>query len=133
MCVVNGAQNYLQTDGLDVHQCAQKILALQIVLEAKREEFVNDTLILHMLKVHVRSLKFVLNPRDELGGIIYLATQVKICSVIASVKANYAFLRPEVILSMGELNLDHAPQDINKEEYSNLGLYVYKLLYLQQT
>ncbi|GFT59337.1 uncharacterized protein TNCV_3892561 [Trichonephila clavipes] len=27
----------------------------------------------------------------------------------------YAFLRPEVILSMDELNLDQAPQDINKE------------------
>ncbi|GFW96718.1 uncharacterized protein TNCV_2847741 [Trichonephila clavipes] len=28
---------------------------------------------------------------------------------------NYAFLRPEVILSMDELNLDQALQDINKE------------------
>ncbi|GFX51830.1 hypothetical protein TNCV_5015321 [Trichonephila clavipes] len=27
------------------------------------------------------------------------------------------FLRPEVILSMDELNLDQAPQDINKEEF----------------
>ncbi|GFW57160.1 dimer_Tnp_hAT domain-containing protein [Trichonephila clavipes] len=27
----------------------------------------------------------------------------------------YAFLRPEVILSMDELNLDQAPQEINKE------------------
>ncbi|GFV25369.1 uncharacterized protein TNCV_1146401 [Trichonephila clavipes] len=29
----------------------------------------------------------------------------------------YAFLRPEVILSMDELNLDQAPQDITKEEF----------------
>ncbi|GFX24839.1 uncharacterized protein TNCV_4489301 [Trichonephila clavipes] len=29
----------------------------------------------------------------------------------------YAFLRPEVILSMDELNLDQVPQDINKEEF----------------
>ncbi|GFW95372.1 uncharacterized protein TNCV_2970941 [Trichonephila clavipes] len=29
----------------------------------------------------------------------------------------YAFLRPEVILSMDELNLSQAPQDINKEEF----------------
>ncbi|GFY05551.1 uncharacterized protein TNCV_4370611 [Trichonephila clavipes] len=29
----------------------------------------------------------------------------------------YAFLKPEVILSMDELNLDQAPQDINKEEF----------------
>ncbi|GFU81014.1 uncharacterized protein TNCV_1277591 [Trichonephila clavipes] len=28
-----------------------------------------------------------------------------------------AFLRPEVILSMDELNLSQAPQDINKEEF----------------
>ncbi|GFT32223.1 uncharacterized protein TNCV_1034921 [Trichonephila clavipes] len=27
----------------------------------------------------------------------------------------YTFSRPEVILSMDELNLDQAPQDINKE------------------
>ncbi|GFU41839.1 uncharacterized protein TNCV_3873101 [Trichonephila clavipes] len=29
----------------------------------------------------------------------------------------YDFLRPEVILSMDELNLDQASQDINKEEF----------------
>ncbi|GFU83329.1 uncharacterized protein TNCV_3739401 [Trichonephila clavipes] len=29
----------------------------------------------------------------------------------------YAFLRPEVILIMDEINLDQVPQDINKEEF----------------
>ncbi|GFY27131.1 uncharacterized protein TNCV_2067521 [Trichonephila clavipes] len=29
----------------------------------------------------------------------------------------YAFLRPELILSMDEINLDQAPQDIYKEEF----------------
>ncbi|GFW45923.1 uncharacterized protein TNCV_4496421 [Trichonephila clavipes] len=29
----------------------------------------------------------------------------------------YAFLRPEVILSMNEFNLDQVPEDINKEEF----------------
>ncbi|GFU98600.1 uncharacterized protein TNCV_3654311 [Trichonephila clavipes] len=38
---VNDTQNYLQTEGLSIHQCAQK----QIVLEAKREEFIDDALI----------------------------------------------------------------------------------------
>ncbi|GFT38839.1 integrase catalytic domain-containing protein [Trichonephila clavipes] len=33
------AQNYLQTEGLNIHQCAQKVRAL---LEGKREEFVDD-------------------------------------------------------------------------------------------
>ncbi|GFS78879.1 uncharacterized protein TNCV_4341471 [Trichonephila clavipes] len=41
---VNDAQNYLQTEGLNIHQCAQKIRALQTVLEAKREEFMDDAL-----------------------------------------------------------------------------------------
>ncbi|GFV01566.1 uncharacterized protein TNCV_2961591 [Trichonephila clavipes] len=44
----------------------------------------------------------------------------------------YAFLRPKVILSVDELNLDQAPKDINKEEFK-LERYVYKLSLLQQT
>ncbi|GFT37140.1 uncharacterized protein TNCV_1126191 [Trichonephila clavipes] len=34
---------------------------------------------------------------------------------LQNVAQKYAFLRPEVILSMDKLNLDQAPQDINKE------------------
>ncbi|GFV12235.1 transposable element Tcb1 transposase [Trichonephila clavipes] len=45
LCEVNDAQNYLQTEGLHIHQCAKKIRVLQTVLEAKREEFVDDALI----------------------------------------------------------------------------------------
>ncbi|GFY34876.1 uncharacterized protein TNCV_154491 [Trichonephila clavipes] len=45
LCEVNDAQNYLQTEGLNIHQCAKKIRVLQIVLEAKRKEFVDDALI----------------------------------------------------------------------------------------
>ncbi|GFW93985.1 uncharacterized protein TNCV_4813031 [Trichonephila clavipes] len=40
---------------------------------------------------------------------------------------NYAFLRPEVILSMDELNLDQAPHDINKEKVQLWNAYVYRL------
>ncbi|GFY32928.1 uncharacterized protein TNCV_2876771 [Trichonephila clavipes] len=36
----------------------------------------------------------------------------------------YAFLRPDVILSMDELNFDQAPQDINKKEFQLLSAYV---------
>ncbi|GFV92340.1 uncharacterized protein TNCV_3949501 [Trichonephila clavipes] len=32
-----------RSEGLSIHQCAQKIRALQTVLEAKREEFVDDS------------------------------------------------------------------------------------------
>ncbi|GFX74050.1 uncharacterized protein TNCV_4475481 [Trichonephila clavipes] len=45
LCEVNDAQNYLQTEGLNIHQCAQKMRVLQTVLEAKRDEFVDDTYI----------------------------------------------------------------------------------------
>ncbi|GFV40836.1 uncharacterized protein TNCV_4390971 [Trichonephila clavipes] len=45
LCEVNDAQNYLQTEGLNIHQCAKKIHALQTALEAKREEFVDDILV----------------------------------------------------------------------------------------
>lgn len=38
---VNDAQIYLQTEGLNLHQCAQKINALQIFLTEKRDELVD--------------------------------------------------------------------------------------------
>ncbi|GFW82584.1 uncharacterized protein TNCV_3491561 [Trichonephila clavipes] len=45
LCEVNDAQNYLQTEGLNIHQCAKKIWALQTLLEAKQVEFMEDSLI----------------------------------------------------------------------------------------
>ncbi|PRD33202.1 UNVERIFIED_CONTAM: hypothetical protein NCL1_18162 [Trichonephila clavipes] len=45
LCEVNDDQNYLQTEGQNIHQCTQKIRALQTVLEAKQEKFVDDALI----------------------------------------------------------------------------------------
>ncbi|GFU29747.1 uncharacterized protein TNCV_4745721 [Trichonephila clavipes] len=42
---VNDVQNYLQTEELNIHQCAKHIRAVQTVLEAIREEFMNITLI----------------------------------------------------------------------------------------
>ncbi|GFW96108.1 uncharacterized protein TNCV_958211 [Trichonephila clavipes] len=44
LCEVD-AENYLQTEGLNIHQCAKKIRALLTVSEVKREEFVDDALI----------------------------------------------------------------------------------------
>ncbi|PRD30739.1 UNVERIFIED_CONTAM: hypothetical protein NCL1_25498 [Trichonephila clavipes] len=45
MWEVHDAQNYLQTEGLNIHQCAKKIRDLQTVSETKREEFIDDALI----------------------------------------------------------------------------------------
>ncbi|GFV99148.1 uncharacterized protein TNCV_1511211 [Trichonephila clavipes] len=42
LCEVNDAENDLQTEELNIHQFAKKIRALQTVLEAKQEEFVDD-------------------------------------------------------------------------------------------
>lgn len=36
---VNDAQKYLQTKGLDIRLCAQKVNALQMILTEKREEW----------------------------------------------------------------------------------------------
>ncbi|GFS66740.1 uncharacterized protein TNCV_229791 [Trichonephila clavipes] len=71
--------------------------------------------------------------KDDLRGTVFSIDRVtaeirerfKRCQNLVH---KYAFLRPEVILSMDELNLDQTPQDINKEENSNLSPYVYKLL-----
>ncbi|GFW36723.1 uncharacterized protein TNCV_1220551 [Trichonephila clavipes] len=104
-CEANDDQNYLQTEGLNIHQCAKKIRALQTVSEAKREEFVNDALI--YANSLCEELEISFEPQDESGESIYLATGLQ----------KYAFLWPEVILSMDELNLNPAPQDINKEEF----------------
>ncbi|GFT90491.1 uncharacterized protein TNCV_4491791 [Trichonephila clavipes] len=45
LCEANDAQNYLQTEGLNSHQCAKKNSVVQTVYEAKREKFVDDVLI----------------------------------------------------------------------------------------
>ncbi|GFS98479.1 uncharacterized protein TNCV_3478691 [Trichonephila clavipes] len=94
-CEVNKAQNYLQTEGLNIHQCAKKIRASQTVLEAKREEFMEEALIYAKSRV-----------------------TAEICErfqQLQNLTQKYAFLRPEVILSMDELNLDQTPKD--KEEF----------------
>jgi hypothetical protein len=72
---VNDAQHYLQTEGLNVHQCAHKITALQTVLEEKREESVDEAL--SYPNVYVKNLAFLLNLQDELGGSIFLETEVE--------------------------------------------------------
>ncbi|GFV87331.1 canalicular multispecific organic anion transporter 2 [Trichonephila clavipes] len=83
-----------------------------------------------------------LYPQDESGGNAQRKTPIQRCSydddlrrttfssidrVTAEVEErfqkfrnlpqNYAFLWPEVILSMDKLNFDQAPQDINKEDF----------------
>ncbi|GFS98482.1 uncharacterized protein TNCV_3478721 [Trichonephila clavipes] len=88
-------KNYLQTEGLNIHQCAKKIRASQTVLEAKREEFMEEALIYAKSRV-----------------------TAEICErfqQLQNLTQKYAFLRPEVILSMDELNLDQTPKD--KEEF----------------
>ncbi|GFY33645.1 uncharacterized protein TNCV_4593571 [Trichonephila clavipes] len=108
LCEVNDTQHYLQTEGLNIHQCAQKIRALQTVLETKREEIVDDALIYP--KILCEELEISFEHQDESGGSIYLATEKDSNSCRTGA-------RPEVILNMDELNLDQASKDINKEEF----------------
>ncbi|GFU75381.1 uncharacterized protein TNCV_2941361 [Trichonephila clavipes] len=144
LCEINDAQNCLQTEGLNIHQRAKKISALQTVLEAKREELVDDALI-YMLKVYVKILKFLLNPprrirkkhifcdgsskdvqlsyEDDLRRTMFSSIDRITAEIqerfqqLQNLAQKYDLLRPEVILSIYELNLDQAPQDNNKEEF----------------
>ncbi|GFW60039.1 uncharacterized protein TNCV_4864941 [Trichonephila clavipes] len=79
-CKVKDDQNYLQTEGLNIHQCAKKIRALQTVLVGKRKEFVDDALI--HAKSLCEELEISFELQDESGGCIYLATEVKMFRVI---------------------------------------------------
>ncbi|GFS95203.1 uncharacterized protein TNCV_2705411 [Trichonephila clavipes] len=78
LCEVNDAQNYLQTEGLNIHQRAQKIRALQTELEAKREEFVDIALI--YVKSLCEELEISFEPPRRSGGSIYLATECRFIS-----------------------------------------------------
>ncbi|GFX68463.1 uncharacterized protein TNCV_2004771 [Trichonephila clavipes] len=139
---VNDAQNYLQTEGLNIHQSASKIHALQTVIEAKREEYVDDALIhakslceeleisfehpRQIRRKHIfgnRSKDVQLSYEDDLRRTMFSSTGRVNVDIrerfhqLQNLVQKYAFLKPEVILSMDELNLDQAPQDINKEEF----------------
>ncbi|GFS61622.1 uncharacterized protein TNCV_4312821 [Trichonephila clavipes] len=142
LCEANDAQNYLQTEGLNIHQCAQKVRALQTVLEAKRKEFVDDVLI--YAKSLCEELEISFEPprrirrkhifgegskdvqllyEDDLRRTMFPSIDRVTAEIrerfqqFQNLAQKYAFLRPEVIWSMNELNLDQAPQDINKEEF----------------
>ncbi|GFV93441.1 uncharacterized protein TNCV_1987561 [Trichonephila clavipes] len=144
LCEVNDAhtQNYLQKEGLNIRQCAQKIRALQTVLKSKREEFVDDALIYAKSLCEELEISFELPRRirrkhifgngskyvqllyeDDLRRTMFSSIDRVTAEIrerfhqLPNLTQKYAFLRPEVILSMDELNLDQAPQDINKEEY----------------
>ncbi|GFV54589.1 uncharacterized protein TNCV_955701 [Trichonephila clavipes] len=91
--------------GQNIHKCVKKIRALQTVLEAKQEEFVDDSLI------YAKSLCEKLDISFETGVTAEIRERFLQLQNLAQ---KDAFLRPEWILSMDELNLDQAPQDINK-------------------
>ncbi|GFX62764.1 uncharacterized protein TNCV_3350901 [Trichonephila clavipes] len=80
MCEVNDARNYLQAEGLNIHQCAKKMRALQIVLEAKREEFVDEAFIYSKSLCEELEISFELTPKTQSGESIYLVIEVKMFS-----------------------------------------------------
>ncbi|GFX59531.1 hypothetical protein TNCV_2034591 [Trichonephila clavipes] len=125
---VNDAQNYLQTEGLSIHRCAKKIRALQSVLEAKREKFVNDALIYpknlcEELEISLEPPRRIRRKRifgdgnkdvqlsyeDDLRRTKFFSIDRETGEILERLQQlqnlgqKYAFLRPEVILSMDEL------------------------------
>ncbi|GFX84966.1 uncharacterized protein TNCV_4997961 [Trichonephila clavipes] len=132
LCEVNDAQNYLQTEGLNIHQCSQKIRALQTVSEAKREEFVYDGGLLIYAKSLREELENSFEPpkrirrkhifgdgskdvqlsyEEDLRRTMFFSIDRVTAEIrerfqqLQNLAQKYAFLRPEVILSMEELNL----------------------------
>ncbi|GFS79873.1 uncharacterized protein TNCV_750481 [Trichonephila clavipes] len=126
--------NNLQTEGLNIHQCAQIICALQTELETKREEFVDDVLkyakglceeleisfepLRRMTKKHLfgdGSKDAQLLYEDDLRRTMFSSIDRVTAEIrerfqqLQNLAQKYAFLRTEVILSMDELNLDQAP------------------------
>ncbi|GFT97564.1 uncharacterized protein TNCV_387251 [Trichonephila clavipes] len=120
----------------------KKILTLQTVFEAKREELVDVVLIYAKSLCEELLISFELQRRirrkyifgdgskdvqlsyeDDLRRTMFSSIDrvtVEIrerFQLFRNLAQKYAFLRPEVILSMDELNLDQVPQDINKEEF----------------
>ncbi|GFY31245.1 uncharacterized protein TNCV_752081 [Trichonephila clavipes] len=104
------AENCLRTKGQNIHQCAKKICALQTVLEAKREEFVDGALI--YAKSLCEELEISFEPPRRIRRKHTFGEGSK------DVQLSYDDdLRPKVILRPDELNLDQPPRDINKEKF----------------
>ena len=61
---VNDAQKYLQTRGLDIRLCAQKVNALQMILTEKREEWSNGAV--GYAKNMCEELGISINPRRRI-------------------------------------------------------------------
>ncbi|GFU05389.1 uncharacterized protein TNCV_3290501 [Trichonephila clavipes] len=127
-----------------MHRDRELIVGIEkdTVLEAKREEFVDDALL--YVKSLCEELEISFGPprrfrkkhifgdgsKDVRLSSEYDLRQTMFSSIdrvtaeirerfqqLQNLAQKYAFLRPQVILSMDELNLDQAPQDINKEEF----------------
>ncbi|GFS97329.1 uncharacterized protein TNCV_1824881 [Trichonephila clavipes] len=124
--------------GLNIHQYAQKIRALQTVLEAKREEFVDNALI--YAKSLCEGLEISFEPprrirrkhtfdlrRTTFSSIDRVTVDIRErFQQLQNLAQKYALLRPEVILNMDELNLDQLLKTLIKKN-SDLSAYVYRL------
>ncbi|GFW02991.1 uncharacterized protein TNCV_156111 [Trichonephila clavipes] len=105
---INPNAKFVPCSDHSIHLVYVHVPAVEIILQAKRKEFVNDALIYAKSLCEELEISF---PQDESGGSIHLATE--------NLAEKYAFLRSEVILSMDGFNLDKAHQDINKEEFQD--------------
>ncbi|GFY17571.1 uncharacterized protein TNCV_3519261 [Trichonephila clavipes] len=112
-----------------------------IVLESKPEEFVDDALIYAKSLFEELEISFEpprrirrkqifgdgskdvqLSYEDDLRRIMFSSLDRVTAEIREKVQqlqylTKICFLRPEVILSTGELNLDQTPQDINKDKF----------------
>ncbi|CAH2085853.1 unnamed protein product [Euphydryas editha] len=101
---VNDAQKYVQTKGLDIRLCAQKVNALQLVLTEKREEWAEG------------AISYAKNICEELG------VSMKFVNVFSNYRilaVKFAFLTPAILLDSDDTicNLDYASAEIDEQDF----------------
>ncbi|XP_031349553.1 zinc finger MYM-type protein 1-like [Photinus pyralis] len=142
---INDTQKYLQRQGLNVKNCAEKVAALKIYLETNREKIVTKaaeyaTLMCEKLDISVTSKRtkkrkqihgdgsegVSLTPAQELSREMYGAVDRIIEEIttrfqqLDEIRQKYSFLFPESLLDpQKEDNFDfELPDDVNREDFN---------------
>lgn len=141
---VNDAQKYLQTRGLDIRLCAQKVNALQMILTEKREEWANGAV--SYAKNMCEELGISIKPRrritrkhifddgtrdadlsceNELRRKLFSSLDRVIAEIrerfqqLQNLTDKFAYLTPAILLDPDntECNLDYASDEIDEQDF----------------
>nr|XP_013189863.1 unnamed protein product [Amyelois transitella] len=141
---VNDAQKYLQTRGLDIRLCAQKVNALQMILTEKREEWANGAVgyakdMCEELGISIKPLRRItrkhifddgtrdvnLSCENELRRKLFSSLDRVIVEIrerfqqLQNLTDKFAYLTPAILLDPDntECNLDYASDEIDEQDF----------------